>query len=355
MGMGLMGPRHQSAIASAFSILALIATSSTAFAPCNSVAHVKGAEHCGAPSLFSTAVKAEIASTKNARVRKISNTKKSTPKSKNKKSKSKTKNKRNIIVRRPKKSSTKTVKRTRKLISAQGRYKPMNDLKLGQEVHGVVVDVCDFGVFVSIGYATRGSRSGAALLHISQIQNEKLSAGDLKAKYKVGSTIEGARVIKVDHKKGEVGLTLRPRRQKRRDYRNLKTGEVLDGRIESVVSYGAFVDVGASINALLHISRITGGAIENVRHHVNEGDKVSVHVIDIDAEKKTLAVSMLDAKADIYLDRRMSQRLKRYYGTSVSVKRKVKQEKADVSDLDYFSQAIMELEDALKDSRTSES
>lgn len=134
----------------------------------------------------------------------------------------------------------------------------------------------------------------------------------------------------------------------------MKTGEVLDGRIESVVSYGAFVDVGASINGLLHISRITGGAIENVRHHVNEGDKVSVHVIDIDAEKKTLAVSMLDAKADIYLDRRMSQRLKRYYGTSVSVKRKPKQEKADISDLDYFSQAIMELEDALKDSRTSE-
>ena len=355
-----MGPRHQSAIASAFFILALIATSSNAFAPCNSVTHVKGREHC-APPLFSTAVRAENASTKNdASVKKNSKSKSKSLKPKSKatsKSQAKQKKKRNIIVR-PKKSSTRKVPkgaRTRKLIPSQGKYKPMKDLKLGQEVDGVVVDVCDFGVFVSIGYATRGSRSGAALLHISQIQNEKVSADELKAKYEVGTTIEGARVIKVDPKKGEVGLSLRPRRQKRLDYRNFKVGEVLDGRIESVVSYGAFVDVGASINALLHISRITGGAIENVRHHVNEGDRVSVHVIDIDKEKKTLAVSMLDAKADIYLDRRMSQRLKRYYGTSVSVKRKMKQEKEDKTDLDYFSQAIMELEDALKDSRTSES
>ena len=54
-------------------------------------------------------------------------------------------------------------------------FKPLKDLKLGSKVSGNVVDVCDFGVFVNIGYATRGSRSGTALLHISQIQSKKIT------------------------------------------------------------------------------------------------------------------------------------------------------------------------------------
>lgn len=93
---------------------------------------------------------------------------------------------------------------------------------------------------------------------------------------------------------------------------------------------------------------MTGGAIENIRHHLNEGDPVSVHVIDLDREKKTMAVSMLDKKADQYLDRRMSQRLKRFYGTA-NTKSTTEEKNDKGSDLDYFDQAIKELEDALRD------
>lgn len=225
-------------------------------------------------------------------------------------------------------------------------FKPLKDLKLGSKVSGTVVDVCDFGAFVNIGYATRGSRSGTALLHISQIQDKKIA--NTRDVMKVGDFIEGARVIKIDMNKGEVGLSLRRRRPKRRDFTDIKVGDALEGRVSSVVSYGVFVDVAANVNALLHISRITGGAIENVRHHLNEGDPVSVHVIDIDQEKKTMAVSMLDKKADQYLDRRMSQRLKRFYGTASSDTNSLDTEEEN-SDLDYFDQAIRELEEALRD------
>jgi len=227
-------------------------------------------------------------------------------------------------------------------------FRPMKDLKLGSKVSGKVVDVCDFGVFVNIGYATRGSRVGSALLHISQIQDKKIT--DIRDKIKVGDSIEGARVISVDAKKGEVGLSLRTRRPKRKDFTKFKVGDQLDGKIASVVPYGVFVDVGADINALLHISRITGGAIENVRHHLNEGDPVSVHVLDVDSKKKNLAVSMLDKRADQYLDRRMSQRLKKLYGTAgTPIKAEVEgEENTKSTELGYFDEAIKELEEALK-------
>jgi predicted RNA-binding protein with RPS1 domain len=226
-------------------------------------------------------------------------------------------------------------------------FKPLKDLQLGSKVSGKVIDVCDFGAFVDIGYASRGSRAGTALLHISQIQDKKIE--NIRDVLKVGDVIEGARVINLDLKKGEVGLSLRAKRAKRPDFTKFKVGDTLEGKVASVVSYGAFVDVGVNVNALLHISRITGGAIENVRHHLNEGDPVTVHIIDMDRKKKTLAVSMLDKKADQYLDRRMSQRLKRFYGTASASKDAVEKEDADeTSDLDYFDQAIRELEEALQ-------
>ena len=60
---------------------------------------------------------------------------------------------------------------------------------------------------------------------------------------------------------------------------------------------------------------------------------------------------MLDKKADQYLDRRMSQRLKRFYGGTAtsSVSASVVGENDETSDLDYFEQAIRELEEALRD------
>lgn len=227
-------------------------------------------------------------------------------------------------------------------------FKPLKDLKLGSLISGTVVDVCDFGAFINIGYATYGSRAGTALLHISQIQDKKII--NIHDILKVGDMIEAARVTSIDLNKGEVGLSLRTPRTKRCDLSTMKVGDELAGKVDSVVSYGVFVDVGTNVNALLHISRITGGAIENVSQYLNLGDSVSVHVIDIDIKKKTLAVSMLDKKADQYLDRRMSQRLKRFYGgTTSSVSASVVGEDEETSDLDYFEQAIRELEESLRD------
>lgn len=282
----------------------------------------------------------------------INNSKvKKSPQSSTTRNKSKNKSRNNQNSKKQRKVVVKNIPPKRK---TKGRYnskknnrtfKPLKDLVLGSKVSGTVVDVCDFGAFVNIGYNTRGSRAGTALLHISQIKNEKIK--NIHDVIKVGDVIEGARVIGVDPKKGEVGLSLRSRRQKRKDFQSLKVGDEVEGKVDSLLSYGAFIDVGVNVNGLLHISRITGGAIENIRHHLNEGDPVSVHIIDIDADRKTMAVSMLDKKADLYLDRRMKQRMKKYYGTSGAGKKE--EDGASSTELDYFDQAIKELEEALRD------
>jgi ribosomal protein S1 len=262
------------------------------------------------------------------------------------KSKQKKKGKANSQMKKRGNSNSKKQisKQTTKKQKEQRVFKPLKDLTLGSSVTGKVVEVCEFGAFVDIGYASRGSRPGTALLHVSQIQDGKVS--NVTDVINKGDTIEDARVIKVDYVKGEVGISLRKRRPKRKDISEFKVRDKLIGRVDSVVPYGAFIDIGANVNPLLHISRITGSAIDNIRHYVNEGDSVPVHVIDIDVEKKTMAVSMLDKKADQYLDRRLSQKKRKFFGTAKE--EVVEVEVEDESELDYFDKAIQELEVALR-------
>ena len=257
---------------------------------------------------------------------------------KSKKKKSRTLQKKAV---KTKNSNMKQVQKKRK----QNRsFKPLKDLNLGSIVSGNVVETCDFGAFVDIGFASRGSRPGTALLHISQIQDTKID--NIDDVVKKGDTIKEARVIKIDYVKGEVGISLRNAREKRKDISEFRVRDKLVGRVDTVLPYGAFIDVGANVNPLLHISRITGSAIENIRHYINEGDSVPVHLIDIDVEKKTMAVSMLDMKADQYLDRRLSQKKRKSFGTA---RESVPDDVNDESELDYFDKAIQELEAALKD------
>lgn len=330
-------------VVSVAAMLLAVVSRSDAFAPTTTTnnARVKGREN----SSFihsSIAATPEVVVSKSVEKKKSAKTKSSPSKNKNKKQKNFTK-KANKRVYVKKNAPQRNKGKGRNSVKS---FKPLKDLKLGSKISGTVVDVCDFGAFINIGYATQGSRAGTALLHLSQIQDKKTT--NIRDVIKVGDNIEGARVITIDLKKCEVGLSLRARRPKRLDFTKLKVGDDLEGKVDSVVPYGVFVDVGTNVNALLHVSRITGGAIENIRHHLNEGDPVSVHIIDLDKGKKTMAVSRLDKKADQYLDRRMSQRLKKYYGTAASEKpATLKAEKNGSSELDYFDQAIRELEEAL--------
>jgi ribosomal protein S1 len=272
----------------------------------------------------------------------------------NNKAKSSSKKQRNAIFKNipPKQRKSKGKQNSNKSKNNNRNFKPLKDLVVGSIISGTVVDVCDFGAFVNIGYATRGSRAGTALLHISQISNERIT--NIHDMMKVGDVIEGACVIGVDIKKGEVGLSLRTRRQKRKDFTSWKVGDEVEGKVDSLLPYGAFIDIGANVNGLLHISRVTGGAIENIRHHLNEGDSVSVHIIDIDTDRKTMAVSMLDKKADQYLSKRMNQRMKKYYGKAAAVGKKEEDGDMKSTELDYFDQAIKELEEALREKEGEE-
>lgn len=235
-----------------------------------------------------------------------------------------------------------------KLERNKGPLLPITDLKLGATLDGYVAAFTDFGVFIKINYDLNGKRSsgGYALLHKSQIQDETVD--DVKKLYRIGAQVKNLRVININYAKGEVGLSLRDQRVKRKDLNQYTIGQEYEGTVSRVVSYGAFVDVGARQNALLHISRISSKKIENVRNFVNEGDKVAVRIISKDKKKGTMAASMLSREADEYIERR-SKQLNRMRSRSHPAKVQEEKDSSGLkSEVEYFDEAIRELEASLE-------
>jgi small subunit ribosomal protein S1 len=69
-------------------------------------------------------------------------------------------------------------------------------------------------------------------------------------------------------------------------------GDVVVGRITKVVTFGAFAEILSGVEGLIHISELADHHVENPRDVVNQGDEVNVKVIEIDAERRRLSLSL---------------------------------------------------------------
>lgn len=71
--------------------------------------------------------------------------------------------------------------------------------------------------------------------------------------------------------------------------KSIKVGDVIEGVVKNVTSFGAFIDLGG-LDGLLHISEMSWGRIENPsKASLNEGDKVTVFIKDISDNKIALS------------------------------------------------------------------
>ncbi|HIV59255.1 MAG TPA: RNA-binding transcriptional accessory protein [Candidatus Stackebrandtia faecavium] len=74
---------------------------------------------------------------------------------------------------------------------------------------------------------------------------------------------------------------------------DLEPGMVLEGTVTNVAAFGAFVDVGVHQDGLVHISAMSRNFVEDPREVAKPGDIVKVRVLDVDAGRKRIALTML--------------------------------------------------------------
>jgi small subunit ribosomal protein S1 len=75
-------------------------------------------------------------------------------------------------------------------------------------------------------------------------------------------------------------------------------GAVLTGRVTSVREFGAFVDLGAGVQGLLHVSEMGWSRVSNTAEVVSPGDEVTVKVLRVDDELQRIALGLKQLTAD---------------------------------------------------------
>jgi len=76
------------------------------------------------------------------------------------------------------------------------------------------------------------------------------------------------------------------------EIKDLKPGMVLEGTVTNVAAFGAFVDIGVHQDGLVHVSQLADRFVKDPHEVVKAGDVVKVRVVDVDAARKRIALSM---------------------------------------------------------------
>jgi uncharacterized protein len=73
---------------------------------------------------------------------------------------------------------------------------------------------------------------------------------------------------------------------------DLKPGMVLEGTVTNVAAFGAFVDIGVHQDGLVHVSQLADRFVKDPHEVVKAGNVVKVRVVEVDAKRKRIALSM---------------------------------------------------------------
>ena len=164
------------------------------------------------------------------------------------------------------------------------RQKILDELQPGQVVEGVISNIVEFGAFVDLDGID-------GLIHISELSwshvnhpSEVLTIGE-KVKVKV---------LDIDRDRQRISLGLK---QTQADpwqsvIESYQVDDVVEGKVTKVVTFGAFVEIHAGVEGLVHISELAAHHVENPREVVNQGDVLAVRVIEIDADRRRLSLSL---------------------------------------------------------------
>lgn len=162
------------------------------------------------------------------------------------------------------------------------RQKLMETLKEGAIVNGIVKNITDYGAFVDLGGID-------GLLHITDLAWRRVRHPS--EVLSVGQEIT-AKILKFDQEKNRVSLGVK---QLGEDpwvgiSRRYPQGTRLFGKVTNLTDYGAFVEIEAGIEGLVHVSEMDW-TNKNVAPSkvVQLGDEVEVMVLDIDEDKRRIA------------------------------------------------------------------
>ncbi|MCR5488255.1 MAG: 30S ribosomal protein S1 [Lachnospiraceae bacterium] len=153
---------------------------------------------------------------------------------------------------------------------------------VGDTVHGTVKNLTDFGAFIDLGGVD-------GLLHISEMSWGHVESP--KKMFKVGEEVD---VLIKDINGSKVALSMKfpDRNPWLNAAEKYAVGNIVTGRVARMTDFGAFVELEAGIDALLHVSQIAHTHIDKPSDVLKTGQEVTAKVVDLDENEKKISLSM---------------------------------------------------------------
>lgn len=160
------------------------------------------------------------------------------------------------------------------------------EIRPKMQLSGTVTKIRLAGAVVDVGLSKPG------VLHISQIvspDNQPIKR--VEDVLKEGQQID-VWVKKVVRKDDEERYELTMIHPLDLEWRDIKVGNSVKGKVVRLEKFGAFVEIGAERPGLIHISEMAHGYVKQPSDVVKEGDEVEVQIIDVNRRKKQIKLSM---------------------------------------------------------------
>lgn len=165
-----------------------------------------------------------------------------------------------------------------------------NQLVVGDTIEGKVSRLTGFGAFINVGGVD-------GLVHISEISYKHIDKpSDV---LKVGQEVK-VKVIGIDDDRRRISLSIKQTLPSpfEEATSELHEGDIIDGEVKSLTSFGAFIEVASGIQGLVHVSEISNKRVEKPSDFLKVGQTVKVKVLGIDPSDKRISLSIKQTESD---------------------------------------------------------
>ena len=187
---------------------------------------------------------------------------------------------------------------SRRVLLEEGRKNEraeiLEKLSKGMRLKGTVSSIVDFGAFVDLGGID-------GLIHISELSWSHVNHPSEVVK--VGEEVE-VEVLDVDLQRERISLGLKQTTEDpwTKLVETYPVGTVVDGKVTKIVPFGAFIELGANVEGLVHISEMAMKHIDSPAQVVHVGDAVKVKVMDVNVERRRISLSMKAAAEELGIE-----------------------------------------------------
>ena len=163
----------------------------------------------------------------------------------------------------------------------------LEELEEGAIRKGRISSIRSFGVFVDLGGAD-------GLAHLSELSWERDKTPEQL--YHVGQEVD-VYIMKVDQEAKKIALSIRRAQPERWEeiVDKYKVGQIVQGTITKLVTFGAFARIEGPVEGLVHVSELVNRRIAHPREVVREGDVAPLKIVRIERDRQRLGLSLRQA------------------------------------------------------------